>query len=103
MEKRTISMDCPMKNDEGPTLCETISDETIHDPSAEAVKTERNAAVTEAITTLPWDQRQVVLLRDMEGMPYEKIADLLSLPVGTVRSRLHRGREELKRRLASKV
>jgi RNA polymerase sigma-70 factor (ECF subfamily) len=41
----------------------------------------------------------VVLLRDLEGQSYEDIAAILEIPIGTVKSRLHRAREELKTRL----
>src|SRR5689334_18452850 len=50
-----------------------------------------------AMTRLPEEQRQVVLLISLEGMSYEQAADVLSVPVGTVRSRLSRAREALRR------
>ena len=43
--------------------------------------------------------RTVLVLRHLEGYSYETIADILELPVGTVRSRIHRGRSELRRKL----
>ncbi|WP_259779838.1 RNA polymerase sigma factor [Aestuariispira ectoiniformans] len=49
-----------------------------------------------AMTTLTDDQRQVVLMICMEGLSYEEVADVVDVPVGTVRSRLHRGREALR-------
>lgn len=45
-----------------------------------------------AISSLPEKFKSVVILRDVEDMPYEEIAEVLSIPVGTVRSRLHRAR-----------
>ena len=51
--------------------------------------------VTEALQSLPEDFRTVVILADIEGLSYEEIADFLNCPVGTVRSRLHRGRKML--------
>jgi RNA polymerase sigma-70 factor (ECF subfamily) len=48
---------------------------------------------------LPLQQRLVLVLRDIEGMSYEEIAQLLELSLGTVKSRISRGREDLKRRL----
>jgi RNA polymerase sigma-70 factor (ECF subfamily) len=45
-----------------------------------------------AISALPEKFKSVVILRDVEEMPYEEIADILRIPVGTVRSRLHRAR-----------
>src|SRR6201981_2357485 len=50
-----------------------------------------------AIAKLPQEQRQVILLVGLEGMRYEEVAEVLDVPVGTVRSRLSRGREALRR------
>jgi RNA polymerase sigma-70 factor (ECF subfamily) len=46
---------------------------------------------------LPVEQRQVILLVGLEGMQYDEVATLLNVPVGTVRSRLSRGRDQLRR------
>ena len=50
-----------------------------------------------AIDRLPEEQRSVILLVGLEGMRYEQVAEVLGVPVGTVRSRLSRGREALRR------
>jgi RNA polymerase sigma-70 factor (ECF subfamily) len=50
-----------------------------------------------AIAALPEEQRQVILLVGLEGMRYEDVATILDIPIGTVRSRLSRGRETLRR------
>src|SRR5438309_11047949 len=50
-----------------------------------------------AIGKLPQEQRQVILLVGLEGMRYEEVALILGVPVGTVRSRLSRGRDQLRR------
>jgi len=50
-----------------------------------------------AIGKLPPEQRQVILLVGLEGMAYEDVATVLDIPVGTVRSRLSRGRDQLRR------
>src|SRR3979411_1776136 len=50
-----------------------------------------------AIARLPQEQRQVILLVGLEGMRYEEVAAILGVPVGTVRSRLSRGRDQLRR------
>ena len=52
-----------------------------------------------ALTCLPDEQREIILLVGLEGMSYEAAAQVLSVPVGTVRSRLSRGREALRRLL----
>jgi RNA polymerase sigma-70 factor (ECF subfamily) len=49
-----------------------------------------------ALARLPLEQRQVILLVGLEGMSYEDTAGILSIPVGTVRSRLSRGRDALR-------
>ena len=53
-----------------------------------------------ALQTLPEPQRQVVLLVGLEGLDYKQVANVLDIPVGTVMSRLHRGREALRRLLS---
>jgi hypothetical protein len=50
-----------------------------------------------AISKLPEEQRAVILLVGLEGMRYEEVAEVLGVPVGTVRSRLSRGRDALRR------
>lgn len=55
--------------------------------------------VTEALQLLPEDFRTVVILCDIEGLTYEEIAEFLNCPIGTVRSRLHRGRKILEEKL----
>jgi RNA polymerase sigma-70 factor (ECF subfamily) len=50
-----------------------------------------------ALATLAAEQRQVILLVGLEGMRYEEVATILNIPIGTVRSRLSRGRETLRR------
>jgi RNA polymerase sigma-70 factor (ECF subfamily) len=52
-----------------------------------------------ALSKLPLEQRQVVLLVGLEGMSYEEAAAILGIPIGTVRSRLSRGRETLRQLL----
>ncbi len=49
-----------------------------------------------ALARLPEEQREVILLVGLEGMPYESAAKILAVPIGTVRSRLSRGRERLR-------
>ncbi len=57
--------------------------------------------VTDAVNALPEDFRIVILLCDIEDFTYEEIAKILDIPIGTVRSRLHRGRNLLKEKLRS--
>lgn len=55
--------------------------------------------VTTAINALPVDFRLVILLCDIEGFTYEEISKIVNIPIGTVRSRLHRARNMLKEKL----
>jgi len=80
------------------TLLE-LSQEGLGNPETEYVNTEMDAAVREALLSLPHDYKMVVLLADLEGFAYKEIADILVIPVGTVMSRLYRGRKLLERTL----
>jgi RNA polymerase sigma factor (sigma-70 family) len=55
--------------------------------------------VTKALNDLPIDFRTVILLCDIEGFSYEEIARIINIPIGTVRSRLHRARNLMKEKL----
>jgi len=62
------------------------------DPEELASRREDLAAVEEALTTLPPEQRAALVLRDIEGFSYEEIAQMTAVEIGTVKSRIHRGR-----------
>ncbi len=72
-------------------------------PEAAAMAAEANRRVMEALEELDDEFRLVVVLCDMEGMDYAQIAQVLNLPIGTVKSRLHRARCELRDKLADMV
>lgn len=65
-------------------------------PSFSIERTERQKLVQMALSKLSPEYRQVLILKEMEDMKYEEIAAAVKIPVGTVRSRIHRGRAELK-------
>ena len=69
------------------------------DAGAALERGELEAALHHAIAALPEERRIVVVLRDLEGLAYEDIAEALGVELGTVRSRLHRARLELKAKL----
>ncbi len=69
-------------------------------PEEELARLERREKITDAIAGLPPDFREIIVLRDLEKTSYDDIAELLEIPVGTVRSRLHRARMELKAKLS---
>ena len=56
-------------------------------------------AITSAVDALPEHYRMPVLLADVEGFAYKEIAEILDIPIGTVMSRLHRGRKKLQEQL----
>jgi RNA polymerase sigma-70 factor (ECF subfamily) len=68
-----------------------------HEPNPHAVmeRRERRSALFEALRLLSRELREVVILRDLQGLGYEEIGDLLKIPLGTVKSRINRGRIEL--------
>jgi RNA polymerase sigma-70 factor, ECF subfamily len=60
---------------------------------------ERGDAIQEAIDALPWEYRELILLRHFGELPYEEIAQLKGMPLGTVKNKLFRGRQMLKEKL----
>jgi len=68
-------------------------------PQERLEQIERCRQVRDAIAQLADEFRSVVVLRELEGQPYDAIAEILDLPVGTVRSRLHRARAQLREQL----
>ena len=68
---------------------------------AEALDNIPSSQLRTALESLSEDQRVVVLLSDVEGFAYKEIADMLDIPIGTVMSRLHRGRKNLREGLSA--
>jgi len=81
------------------TLSQTLLDQG-ESPYEGAARAELRAAVERAVAELPPAFRTVVILRDIEDLSYEEIAEVLEVRVGTVKSRLARGREALRPKLA---
>lgn len=67
---------------------------------AEALDKLPNTEIRQAFAQLPQDRRLAVYLADVEGFSYQEIADIMDTPIGTVMSRLHRGRHQLRELLA---
>jgi RNA polymerase sigma-70 factor (ECF subfamily) len=65
------------------------------DPEAQLLRQDTVARVREAIEQLPVDFREVLVLREIEGLSYREIATVVHVPIGTVMSRLSRARERL--------
>nr|WP_237466806.1 sigma-70 family RNA polymerase sigma factor [Leucobacter chromiireducens] len=66
---------------------------------AEAIDRTPDTVVSDALNALPEDFRMAVYLADVEGFSYQEIADIAEVPIGTVMSRLHRGRARLRKSL----
>jgi RNA polymerase sigma-70 factor, ECF subfamily len=92
------------ESSEGQPLCirDTLVDEH-ESPFEMAAQSELRAHVEAELRQVPDPFRTVVILRDIEGLAYEEIAEILGVNMGTVKSRLMRGRANLKARLASFV
>jgi RNA polymerase sigma-70 factor (ECF subfamily) len=94
----TVSLDAPA-GPFGQSLTATLRAEQSVDPERQTLAHEREKVLRSALKTLGSAYRETVILRDIEGFSYEEIATTLGISVGTVKSRLSRGREELRRKL----
>jgi RNA polymerase sigma-70 factor (ECF subfamily) len=72
-----------------------IADEGVK-PDETAARVEERERITKALATLSEDHRTIIMLSDLEGLSYREIADVLSIPMGTVMSRLHNARRRLR-------
>ena len=94
----TISLDSSDVHGSQP-LVETLRSELVKSPEQQTLAHERERALRKALQSLSRSYRETVILRDIEGFTYEEIAETLGINVGTVKSRLARGRQELRQRL----
>ncbi len=76
-------------------------DYTTSNPEAVLLAAARTDMVTRALEELPVALREIVILRELEGMSYQEIADVAAVPIGTVMSRLSRARTRLQKLLAA--
>jgi RNA polymerase sigma-70 factor (ECF subfamily) len=90
-----------LQNDRGGPDIEPPYDAAESDPSAPMERAELARSVQNALSELAPDHRAVVVMKVFDGLHYDQIASILGIPVGTVRSRLHRARCDLKDRLRS--
>ena len=95
----TYSLDAPLMTKEGEMQRDFPS--PINSPERHLILKERGRMISEAIESLPDKYREVIQLRHKEELPYEEIAGILMVPLGTVKARLFRARELLKKRLKS--
>ena len=95
----TVSIDAPDPNGSPLGLVSSLKARNVPDPEEHAIANERERALHKALSSLRRVYREAVVLRDIEGFAYEEIATALDISVGTVKSRLARGRQELRRKL----
>src|SRR5882724_7534896 len=93
----TVSLDATQGQSDQ-TLIETLA-ESSENPEQQTLAHERELALRSALQKVGRAYRETVILRDIEGFTYEEIATTLGINVGTVKSRLARGRQELRRKL----
>jgi RNA polymerase sigma-70 factor, ECF subfamily len=97
--RKFVSLFSPFADDNGeaveldPPDLNPLQDESL-------IKDERRKAVAKAITSLPEKYRAAIVLRDVEGLSYDRIAEVLKLSEGTVKSRINRARNLLKEKLS---
>ena len=95
-DRRTLSIDAPLAGTDDLYLDPTGRE---LEPAERAHQNEFLQRVRRCVQELPDEFREAVVLRDMESLSYEEIAQVLDLPIGTVRSRIHRGRCLLQQKL----
>jgi RNA polymerase sigma-70 factor, ECF subfamily len=94
----TVSLDADGEHGEQP-LVVSLRNEDAADPEQEALAHEREDILRDAVLGLRRAYREAVILRDVEGFSYDEIAVTLQINLGTVKSRIARGRLELRRKL----
>jgi len=94
----TVPLEGP--EEDRPSLADQLADEDTQDPSVSLLRAERARAVQATLLSLPPLYRAVLVLYELQGLAYEQIADVLGIPIGTVKSRLNRARQAFARRFA---
>jgi RNA polymerase sigma-70 factor (ECF subfamily) len=93
-----VSLDATTDQFERP-LAATLPSDKSPSPEQQTLARERETQIREALCGLRQSYRVAVILRDVEGFSYEEIAQTLQISIGTVKSRISRGRLELRRQL----
>jgi RNA polymerase sigma-70 factor (ECF subfamily) len=94
----TVSLDATDEQRDQP-LAATLQNDHSPSPEQQTLARERESQLREALCGLRRSYRESVILRDVEGFSYEEIAQTLQISIGTVKSRISRGRLELRRQL----
>jgi len=93
MQRRPMEYDVDLQDPEQSDIVARLRDEDT--PEGIALQDELRSAVESAIAGLPDELRTAIMLREVEGLSYEEIAQAMECPVGTVRSRIFRAREAI--------
>lgn len=91
----TVSLDAPRDEEGGGGLAAVLSDASVEDPAAAAERRDMARSLELAISRLRPEYREAVVLFYLEGATYQEICDVTGLPLGTVKTNLHRARKEL--------
>lgn len=95
--EETISLD--LTRGEGETTLSNLLPGRGCSPEADAITSERERCMMRALSEIKEEYRIALMLREIEELSYDEIAETLSISMGTVKSRIARGREELRRRV----
>ncbi len=101
-EKRHDSLDATTEDEEGSTRKRELADSR-PDAEDELLKGEQLKMLREELRKLDPIWKEILVLRDVEGLAYEEIGQMLELAAGTVKSRIHRARTELKARMKRRL
>lgn len=92
-QRLTLSLDSGREND---AVSEPADSSEFSQPGTGIERLEEEGRLHAALNRLSPEHRMVLVLKDLEGQKYEEIAEVLNVPIGTIRSRLHRARMELR-------
>jgi|CXWL01.1.fsa_nt_gi RNA polymerase sigma-70 factor (ECF subfamily) len=95
----TVPLQASPDDDDGGDLLAVLADPDAETPEGFALRADLGRALERALATLRTEYREVMVLRFQEGLAYEEIAEVLALPLGTVKTFIHRARKELALRM----
>ena len=96
--RRHRSLDAPVREDEGGTLLDRVEGKEL-DADRGTIANQLQTEIAKAVEELPEDQREVFLMRQVQGMPFKEIAKVVGVPENTVKSRMRYALERLQQAL----